>query len=105
MNHSAQVILAISIAATFCLTAWGWARHRSRSFITSRARIGSTESTGQLTVSFCGLAFPLSGQTGQGPDLLRVRWMSLKRIEANRKTLYRTAAANRITEFHYQPMS
>ena len=28
MRHSAQVILAISIAATLSLTAWGWARHR-----------------------------------------------------------------------------
>jgi hypothetical protein len=28
MSHSAQVILAIGIAVTLCLTAWGWARHR-----------------------------------------------------------------------------
>jgi hypothetical protein len=28
MSHSAQVILAISIAATLSLTAWGWARRR-----------------------------------------------------------------------------
>ena len=28
MSHSAQVILAISITATSCLTAWGWARYR-----------------------------------------------------------------------------
>jgi len=28
MSHSAQVILAISITATLCLTARGWARYR-----------------------------------------------------------------------------
>jgi hypothetical protein len=28
MSHSAQVILAISITATLCLTARGWARDR-----------------------------------------------------------------------------
>jgi hypothetical protein len=28
MSHSAQVILAISIAATLSLATWNWARHR-----------------------------------------------------------------------------
>jgi hypothetical protein len=28
MSHSAQVILAISITATLCLSAWGWERYR-----------------------------------------------------------------------------
>jgi hypothetical protein len=28
MSHSAQVIVAIGIAAALSLTAWGWARHR-----------------------------------------------------------------------------
>ena len=60
MSHSAQVILAISIAATLSLTAWG-CEASIRSFSISRARIGSTGSTGQLTVPFGGLAFLRSG--------------------------------------------
>jgi hypothetical protein len=32
MSHSAQVILAIGVAATLSLTAWCWARHRLTGF-------------------------------------------------------------------------
>jgi hypothetical protein len=63
------------------------------SFITSRARIGSTESTRQLTVSFGGSRFRCQGKWDKARTFCRVRWMSLERIEANRKTLDRTAAA------------
>jgi hypothetical protein len=52
MSHSAQVILAISITATLCLSALGLGAVSVGPFVTPRARIGSTEATGQLSVSF-----------------------------------------------------
>jgi hypothetical protein len=32
MSHSAQVILAVGVAATLSLTAWCWAQHRLNRF-------------------------------------------------------------------------
>jgi hypothetical protein len=61
MSHRAQVILGHQHRRHLESHGVGLGAASIRSFFISRARIGSTGSTGQLTVSFGGLAFLLSG--------------------------------------------
>ena len=78
MSHSAQVIRAISITATLCLAAWGWARYRlGRCHTQSANRIDRIDWS---VVGFVRQAWHLwrdQGQRDKARGLLQVRWMSL----------------------------
>jgi hypothetical protein len=83
MSHSAQVILAISITGTLCLTAWvGRAIGRAVYHTQSANRI-DPDRLGSCRFRSAGFAsLALCGQRDKARDLLQVRWMSLQRIEA-----------------------